>query len=277
MDKKRKKIIFSIIILIAITILMVVGSTFAYFVATTSSEENAVSLGAAEFKIALIDDTSLLKSQIIPTEEKYVDMAINRLDENGKFIAPYQKDDKYITEDTVCIDDNKNEICSVYTFTIQNPMTDMELPLYLSIVQSVNTFTNLKFKVVEIVHTEEEGYKVNEVVKATHLVDDRYEIDKETGGYKKDKDGNKIPKINISEITTSPIPLEGLNAILPKAIDKDTPSEKTYSIIIWVEEIHENQTEQDSGKIFAAGVIASAGGEGNGITGVFTAAGVEEE
>lgn len=276
MDKKKKKIIFSIIILIAITILMVIGSTFAYFVATTSSEENAVNLGAAEFKIELIDDTSLLKNQIIPTEEKYVDMAIDRLDENGKFIAPYKQDDKYITEDTVCIDDNKNEICSIYTFTIQNPMTDMELPLYVSIVQSVNTFTNLKFKVVEIVHSEEEGYQVQEVVKATYLVDDRYEINKETGGYELDNEGNRIPKININERVTSPIPLEGLNATLPEATDENTPSEKTYSIVIWVDEINKDQTNQDSGKVFAAGIVASAGGEGNGITGVFSAAGVEE-
>ena len=108
----------------------------------------------------------------------------------------------------------------------------MELPLYVSIVQSVNTFTNLKFKVIEIVHSEEFGYQVQEVVKATYLVDDRFEIDKETGGYELDKEGNKIPKININERVTSPIPLEGLNATLPKAIDENTPSEKTYSIII---------------------------------------------
>lgn len=278
MDKKKKKQIFSLIVFVATIILMIMGSTFAYFSAVVSSEQNAVGFKAAEYKLGLVDDTSLLKSQIIPTAEKYVDMAINRLDENGNFIRPYEENGNTVTDQTVCIDDNLNEICSIYTFTVQNPMTDMELPLYITLVPSVNTFTNLKFKVIEIVHTEETGYKVNEVVKATHLVDDRYEIDPNTGGYVKDNEGNKIEKSNFSELTTSPIPLKGLEKTLPKAKDENTPSEATFSIIIWVDEIKTNQTTQDSGQVFAGGVVANASGsDGRGITGVFSAAGVEKE
>ena len=65
---------------------------------------------------------------------------------------------------------------------------------------------------------------------------------------------------------------------IPKAINKDTPSEATYSIVMWVEEIDEDQTTQDSGQIFAGGIIIeTAGADGNGITGVFTAGGVDNE
>jgi len=86
MDKKKKKLIFSLIVFIAIIILMIVGSTFAYFSATISSAENAVSFKAAEYKLSLVDDNSLMKSRIIPSAEKYVDMSINRLDENKPVI-----------------------------------------------------------------------------------------------------------------------------------------------------------------------------------------------
>ena len=83
MDKRKKKLIFSLIVAIAIIILISVGSTFAYFSATISSEESAVDVGAAVFEIDLVDDLSLIKSQVIPSKEKYVNLAIDRLDETG--------------------------------------------------------------------------------------------------------------------------------------------------------------------------------------------------
>lgn len=277
MDLKKKKLVFRIIVVIAMIILISIGYTFAYFSSVISSEEEAVNITAAVYKLDLVDDTTLIKSEIIPSKEKYVDMSLNRLDETGNFIKPYKVNDELITENTVCIDDNLNEICSVYTFTVENPMTNMELPLYITIHPSVNTFTNLKYKVIEIVYNETTGYQINEVIGATPLVDDRYEIDPDTGGYVKDVDGNKIKKDNFETLTPSPIVLEGINKILPAATDENTPSTVTYSIILWVDEINTNQTAQDSGQIFAGGIVVTASGaDGNGITGVFSAGGVEK-
>lgn len=278
MDKRKKKQIFTLIVFVAIIILIGVGSTFAYFNANVSSEESAIDIGAAVFEVDLQDDTSLIKSNIIPSKEKYVNMAIERLDENGNFIKPYEEDGKTITDQTVCIDDNLNEICSIYTFTVENPMTDMELPLYVTIVPSVNTFTNLKFKVIEILKNEETGYYVNEVMQGTWLVDSRYFVDDATGAYVKDEDGNKIAKPNFDELSANPLPLTGINKTLPKAPDKDNPSTTTYSIVMWVDEIEANQTNQDSGQVFAGGIVVTASGaEGGGITGVFSAGGVDGE
>lgn len=278
MDNKKKKLIFSLIVFIAIVILMIIGSTFAYFSATTSSEENAVSLTTAVYKLSLVDDSSLIKTKVIPSAEKYVDMAIDRLDENGNFIKPYEENGQLVTDKTVCIDDNLNEICSLYTFTVQNPMTDMELPLYVTLVPAVNTFTNLKYKVIERVYSEENGYQINEVIGATHLVDDRYEIDPNTGGYVKDASGNKIEKSDFNNLTTSPLVLGGINKTLPAATNESNPSEVTYSIVIWVDETNTNQTTQDSGQVFAGGIVVNASGaDGKGITGVFSAGGVENQ
>jgi flagellar basal body-associated protein FliL len=278
MDNKKKKSLLVAIIYVATLIVTVIGSTFAYFSAMTKSEENAVNLTAAVYKLALTDDTSLIKAQIIPSAEKYVDLAINRLDEKGNFRKPYEENGKEITDKTVCIDDNLNEICSIYTFTVINPMAEMELPIQLIIKPTINTFTNMKYKVIKVINDPEKGYQVTPVTEAKWLVDDRYEIDESTGGYAKDDFGNKVAKTNFSELPISTIPVEGLNETLPKAKDASTPSTATYSIVMWVEEIHEDQTHQDSGQVFAGGIIVEAGGaNGNGISGVFTAGGVDNE
>ena len=278
MDNKKKKTTFLLIILMATTILLIIGTTFAYFSASISSEENAVSLKSAEFAIELKDDPSLLKSHIIPTAEKYVDMAVNRLDKDGNFRKPIEDGDIKLSASTVCIDDYLNEICSVYTFTVQNPMTDIDLPLSVSIVPSVHTFTNLKFKVIERVYTEENGYQVKELMGATPLLDDRYEIDTAKGKYVLNADGEKIEKDNFANLKPTPIPLSELEKTIPRAKDAQTPGEATLSIVLWVDETKSDQTKQDSGKIFAGGIIVNTdGANGHGITGVFSAGGVEKE
>ena len=277
MDNKKKKTLFLLIVAIAFIILIAVGSTFAYFSANVASEEGAVDVGAAVFSIALKDDSSLTKSNIIPSKEKYVNLAIDRLDENGEFIRPYKEGNQTITDKTVCIDDNLNEICSLYTFTVENPMTEMELPLYVSIIPSVNTFTNLKFKIIEILHNEETGYYVNEVVGGTWLVDSRYFVDDATGAYIKDENGDRVPKPNFDELTSKPLEIKDMLKMLPKAIDDKTPSETTFTLVLWVDEIDQNQTTQDSGQMFAGGIMVSVGGGGTGITGVFSAGGVDDE
>ena len=263
MDNRKKKQLFILIVAFAIIILISVGSTFAYFSITASSEENAVSLGAAVFKIDLKDDTSLIKTALIPSAEKYVDMAtIKRLDEDKNFIHPYEENGKTIKDNTACIDDNLNEICSIYTFTIQNPMTDMELPASVKINPTINTFQNLYFKVVD----EEK----NVVMPAQRLIDDRpYEYD--INGEKVYEPGSKI----------SPVLLTGIDITLPKATKDETtgeiiPAEATYSIIMWIMEIGQNQTKEDSRQIFASALtVESTSVGGNGITGVFTAGGEE--
>ena len=277
MDNKKKKELFLLIVAIAVIILIGVGSTFAYFSANVASEEGAVDVGAAVFEIALKDDASLSKANIIPSKEKYVNLAIDRLDENGQFSRPYKENNKTIIDKTVCIDDNLNEICSLYTFTVQNPMTDMELPLYVSLIPSVNTFTNLKFKIIEILHNEETGYYINEVIGGTWLVDSRYFVDDKTGAYIKDENGNKVPKPNFDELTSKPLEIKDMLRMLPKAKDQNTPSESTFTLVLWVDEIDQNQTTQDGGQMFAGGIVVSVGGGGNGITGVFSAGGVDDE
>ena len=81
MFRKHSKTIFVLSIITALFI--TVGSTFAYFSASISSNNGVLSGVAAEFKIDLVDDTSLLKTSLIPSEEIYVDYSTINILCNG--------------------------------------------------------------------------------------------------------------------------------------------------------------------------------------------------
>ena len=53
MENKRGNEIFLGIVSVATLIVAIIGATFAYFSASTESNENAVNLGAYEFKLTL--------------------------------------------------------------------------------------------------------------------------------------------------------------------------------------------------------------------------------
>lgn len=268
MEDKNKKKIFTLIVAIALIILIGVGSTFAYFSATITAE-NAVSLGSAEFELDFSDDISLIKTGLIPSIEDYVDITSRRVDEEGKFKKPYKNDKgETIVKDTVCIDDNLHSICSLYSFTIKNPNIDNDLPLYVTLTPSINTFENLYYKVLDS--------NLNEVIGATRLLDSRYEIDPETGTYLKEPEtGEWIKKTDFDTLEVEAYVLEDLNKPLVKATNEETPSEVTYHIVMWIMEIHDDQTEEDSGKLFSSKLTVSTGPEGTGITGVFASTGTE--
>lgn len=255
MRGKTKGQYFILIVYVLTIVVTIIGATFAYFTAMVSSNENAVSMIAAEYKIELEDDTSLIKSKLIPSKEIYVNRAsYERLDENNNFIHPYEQDGETIVEKTACIDDNLYEICSIYTFTIVNPMTTNELPARVILNPTINSFSNLYFKVVN---------EAKEVVQeATHIA-------------------QKLPKVEGAAEPETPeqIIIEGINIKLPKATVEDgkvIPSQATYSIIMWIMENGQDQTKTDGSQVFAGGIrVESSGADGGGITGVFSAGGEE--
>ena len=249
MNGNNKTRNFLLFITVANIFIISVGATFAYFGAITESNENAINLETAVFELGLEEDTSLTKRQIIPSAEIYVDYGtIKRIDENKNFIKPYEENGKLITKETVCIDDNLNEICSIYTFTILNPMTEYELPVYVTIKPSINTFENLHFKVLD----EEKNIIMEKTpMKQNDQTDDRLPVAL--------KNLKKLPKATEDPNTGEVIPSRG-----------------TYSIVLWVDETGTDQTDTDSGKMFAGTINVMSGNEnGTGITGVFSVVGTE--
>lgn len=279
MDNKKKKLILLSLITFSIIILVAVGSTFAYFTATIQSEEGAVGTSAAEFSIDLKDDRSLIKSSLIPSAEKYIDIASTRT-KDGDFLKPYKDEQtgRMVYDKTACIDDNLAEICSIYTFTVINEMTMGDVPINVSLVPSVNTFENLYIKVLD-------GNKQVVENSTIHLIDNRYETEEIDGitRYKKDADGNRIEKANFNELEMAPVAIESIKAVMPKATKNEetgeiTPTTVTYSIVMWIMETGSDQTKADGEKVFAATLNVNIGGAaGSGITGVFSAGGTEKD
>ena len=159
MGEQKKKILFAILVVISSVVLLIVGSTFAYFSAVVSSNENAIVVGAATFELDLDDDVSLIKDNLIPSIEEYVDIASTRVS-NGEFIKPYenQQTGETVIDGTACVDDNLNNICSIYTFTVINEMTNTDVPLYITLIPAVNTFENLYIKILD-----EKGNEIEEI------------------------------------------------------------------------------------------------------------------
>ena len=249
MKEKTKKILLFIIAFSALAILVGAGFTFAYFQASINSKPNAVDAHAAVFEIELKEDSSLIKSNIIPSAKKHVDTATN---EDRRKAG------------TACIDDNGNEICSVYTFQIIN-RSKTDTPLYITLNPSINTFENLYLKVIN-----KEG---TEIIPATHIVDSRYQVD-ENGDYLKNGD-DLIKKENFDELKQEPIVLKEINS-LKGSIDLENPTEDEYSIIMWINENDHNQTKSDGGKMFASTLNITSSYDGvGGVTGVFSAFGTE--
>ena len=84
MEEIKKKIIFRVIVVIAIIILIGVGSTFAYFTATITAE-NVVSLGAAEFEIDFIRQAMLVNEKAM--QKACAEKDTNWIDNLSQFIA----------------------------------------------------------------------------------------------------------------------------------------------------------------------------------------------
>ena len=268
MKTKTKKILLFIIIFSALAILAGAGLTFAYFQASINSKPNAIDAHAAVFEIGLEEDSSLIKSNIIPSAEEYVNTAtIRRRDTNKNFLKPTKNPQTGEIEKagTACIDDNENEICSIYTFQIINK-SKTDTPLYVTLNPSINTFENLYLKVIN-----KEG---TEIIPATHIVDSRYQIDAE-GHYLKDDDKNWLKKDNFDTLKQDPIVLTGINS-LKGSTDLENPTKDEYSIIMWINENDHNQTKSDGGKMFASTLNITSSYDGvGGVTGVFSAFGTE--
>lgn len=138
-----------------------------------------------------------------------------------------------------CTDDNGNNICSVYQVTVKNDNTN-NVDAYFSIKPSTNTFESLNYAVFEGTPSE---WSV-------------------TGD---------IPKIAKTAITgTNKVELTALNHLMTPA------EEKTYTIVLWIQESGADQTTTDANKTFAATFTVATSADGtNGVTGVISANGAQ--
>ena len=128
--------IFYGVIGVATLVITIIGATFAYFSATTNSADDAVQAGGAKITLAYDDSINAtakgLKENLIPVDPEKAGFNIGYVGAG----------------DNKCKDDNGNNICSVYTFTVSNPSGNtVAQRIFGSVTPKSNTFTNFKFAI----------------------------------------------------------------------------------------------------------------------------------
>lgn len=236
-NNNNGKGIFYGVIGVATLVVAIIGATFAYFAASANSANNAVSAASSTVSaLQLSEVKDGIKANLIPINET-----------NSKFPSKVG-----LTKDS-CKDDNKNNICSTYQFTVTNP-NEQAQQVYFYLEPSSNTFTNLHYTIFK-------GTPSTYNVKGEQVTD---------GG----KAANGAVVVEDTQLTlnsTTRISLDNLSQVLP------AKGSATYTIVLWIHETNEDQTTIDAGKTFAGGVRISTGVLGpdgtatSGVTGILAA------
>ena len=249
MENKRGSEIFLGVVGVTTLLVAIIGATFAYFSATARSANDAISVQSTTISLGYEDRIGGLKTQMIPTEKKYADYAAFN--------------ESWVEEKGQCIDDNGNQICSVYEFYIGNPSKTTKMDIVGSINVVTNEFTNLKYEILD-----ETGASV--VI----------------GTFGATESSTPITALNQTLIGYEGVEGAGFDSTKPstyqpavdpegEGVDSAAILNKTnvrhYTMLIWLDEVGEGNVGE-SGKIFTAGISFSTGGASGGVTGIIAVA-----
>lgn len=247
--------IFLGVIGVATLLVAIIGATFAFFGANISSPEGAVSVTTTQLSLGYSDIITGLKKNLIPAEYWVAEHAAT--------------DEEYLSSHDECIDTNGNEVCGTYTFTIGNPSFTTAQDLYGSVKVVTNDFTNLYFRIYEVVEGEGEEVTLVEKITPTKFPAAEGTVD---------LDGLNQKLLASSSDTAE---TEGFDATKPltytkvtdtcqdaKNEDYECSNVKTYKMVIWLEETGTNQTDLESGKTITASVTFTTASDTSGVTGV---------
>lgn len=257
MENRRGNGIFLGIVSVATLIVAIIGATFAYFSATTTSNEGVINATAYEYSLSLV---------VTPIYPQGIAPAIIPMDPDGKILD--EKGQEYkgtnntnllyaLNEATKkCVDDNGLQVCTLYQVTITNNATN---PITLTGKLITNTneaaegfaegertgFTNLTYQ----------GLVGNHSNNTLALNGEAKTIAAEVEG-----------SINIDSITVSGAKTE--DGVL-------VPGTGTSYVLIYLND-HEDQSKE-MGASFTGQLEYTSGGEGNRLTASFTVAAPEED
>lgn len=268
MENKKGSEVFLGVIGVATLVVAIIGATFAYFSADARSGNEAINIASTELTIAYDDDSTGLRTDLIPTVSTYALYAGT----NEKWIKKetiQSGEDTYVGKGE-CIDDNGNAICSTYTFTIANPNLTTTLDVTGQVFTTLNEFANLKFAIYDEANNQVQEPIAFSKDKATPV-----DLDIQTTllASSKDLDASGKPKdsFNADDISTFTHVTENFKDLIADDAAAAFNNVRTYKMIIWIEETGSDQTEDDSGKVFAGGVTFSTLG-GKGVTGMIAVA-----
>lgn len=265
MGNNKGSNIFLGVIGVATLLVAIIGATFAFFGAEISSPEGAVSAQSATLSLGYQDVTDGLNTNMIPAEYWIAEYAAMEQkfwteDERDEFNEGKEDGEQY-KGNLQCIDDNGNEVCGVYTFTIGNPSFTTAQNLYGSISIVENGIADLWFRIYD-----EEGEEVVEPTAFSEAVDNVISLD--------ELNQRLLPSSSDTGKTIE----QGFDAAKPLTytlVGKENASGKmeynrrTYTLVLWIEETQTDQTETSgNGAMFAASINFSTASGTSGVTGV---------
>lgn len=140
-NENKGRGLFYIIIAVAVLIIMGIGTTFAYFTATTNSADSSVQAGSTTLRLKYISyEGAWMSTQLIPADTNVVEYSFEYQDDTT--ITKTNGDYETVRYNTLCKDDFGNSICSVYVFQVENTANSPQ-SVSLNVISSENGFGNL--------------------------------------------------------------------------------------------------------------------------------------
>lgn len=138
------------VIAIAVFIIMAVGTTFAYFTATTNSADTSVKTGSTTLRLKYIGyEGAWMNRDLIPANTEVVEYSFEYQDDTTVNTDEDHADYAKMRYNAMCKDDYGNSICSVYVFQIKNEANSPQA-VSLNVVTTTNEFANLNAMAYEI-------------------------------------------------------------------------------------------------------------------------------
>ena len=123
MFKLNKRIKLSILIVILITVITVIGTSFAYF--ASANGNNNIGGQSFDFGASLNSSTIYSATNLVPLSNSLITTAISKASNK-------------------CIDLKNNDVCSLYQITLSNNGDDVVLYPFITTTSTTYTTNNLK-------------------------------------------------------------------------------------------------------------------------------------
>lgn len=143
MEREDKKGIFFGVIGVLTLIVAIIGASLAYFSINARSDQDAVTVEAANLKVVFTMGDTVTADNLIPSSQQIALKTLTRA------LDPANEAENY----TTCVDDNGYTTCAYYDFTLTNNSTN-PMDLYISLIptelgENEIPFKNLKFSLYE--------------------------------------------------------------------------------------------------------------------------------
>lgn len=282
-NEKKGRGLFYFVIAFAVIIIAIVGATYAYFTASTrTEEENSITTGSTSLKLGIETDDTGANYDLIPTTAQIAKYAY-AMQKEIKYVDPeecvtYKKDDngsptteclvKKKQANSTCIDDSGSAVCSTYSYTVINDNVNPQtLTMYLG--TTYNEFKNLWFAVyTDVTSTDTSGVQTTT---RTRITEPKQIPTKQQDSSIQQDEIKMEVRTDIEESQKSTF-----ESLIHPTLTQESPR-KTYTVVLWIEESGDDQTAIDGdGKTFK-GYIRATSGDGKGVTGVIGAAGNYED